>query len=324
MNVFVTGGTGFIGSHLVDHLIDGQQFDTIKCLVRTTEKWLEGKDYELVKGDLHSIKTVEEALRDVDIIVHMAGLVKAPTQKEYDFVNVDATEHLIRLANRTGIKKMVVLSSLAAAGPSKGKPLTEKDPLKPVSMYGRSKKKMEEMIHNIAGSDLSITILRPPAVYGPREDQIFTLFKMMSKGVAPMIGDGQKPELSVIYIQDLVQAIHKAIMQKEKGIHTYFVCGDEITNWNRINDIVQTVIGRKTFPIHIKPNWVKKIAGIVETTATFFGSYPVLNKEKANEMILEWTCDYQKAKKELDFQPEYTLEEGISRTLRWYKKHNWL
>lgn len=324
MNVFVTGGTGFIGSHLVDSLIDDDKTDKIKCLVRNREKWLEGKSYQKIDGDLHSIRTIEEALHDVDTIVHLAGVVKAPTQKEFDFANVEATEHLVRLANRSGVKKMVILSSLAAAGPSQGKPLAEEDPMKPISMYGRSKKKMEEMIHKVANPDLSVTILRPPAVYGPREDQIYTLFKMMSKGVAPMVGDGEKPELSIIYVQDLIQAIHKSISQKEKGVHTYFVSGDEVTNWNRINEIVQTVLGKKTIPLHIKPGWVKKIAGIVETTATFFGSYPVVNRDKANEMILEWVCNHQKAKKELHYQPRYTLEEGISRTLRWYKKHNWL
>lgn len=324
MNVFVTGGTGFIGSHLVDYLLEDDRTGELKCLVRNEEKWIEGKSYQKVKGDLHSIRTIEAALDNTDTIVHLAGIVKAPTQKEFDFANVEATEHLVRLANRCGIKKLVILSSLAAAGPSKGKPLTEEDPMKPVSMYGRSKKKMEEMIHKTAKPDLSVTILRPPAVYGPREDQIYTLFKMMSKGVAPMVGDGEKPKLSIIYIGDLIQAINKAMNQQEKGIHTYFVSGDEATNWNRIYEIAQTVLGKKTIPIHIKPEWVKKIAGIVETTATFFGSYPVVNREKANEMILEWVCNHQKAKKELHYEPEYTLEEGISRTLRWYRKHNWL
>lgn len=324
MNVFVTGGTGFIGSHLVDYLIDDAGTDEIKCLVRNKEKWLEGRYFHKIKGDLHSIRTIEEALKTVDTIVHLAGVVKAPAQNEFDFANVEATEHLVRLANRSDVKKMVILSSLAATGPSHGKPLTEEDPMKPISMYGRSKKKMEEMIHNVAKPDLSVTILRPPAVYGPREDQIYTLFKLMSKGVAPMVGDGEKPELSIIYVMDLIQAIHKAMAQQEKGVHIYFVSGDEVTNWNRINEIAQTVLGKRTFPIHIKPNLVKKIAGVVETTATFFGSYPVVNRDKANEMILEWVCSHQKAKKELHYKPQYSLEEGISRTLRWYKKHNWL
>ncbi|MEX0905086.1 MAG: NAD-dependent epimerase/dehydratase family protein [Balneolaceae bacterium] len=324
MKAFVTGGTGFIGSHLVDALIEDLKWTEIKCLVRDKEKWLEGKNYTKVKADLHSIKLLEENLRDTDVIFHLAGVVKAPSQKEFDHANVEATENLIRLANKTGVNKLVILSSLAAAGPSTTKPLTEDDPLKPVSRYGESKKKMEAMIHNAAAPEMSVTILRPPAVYGPREEQIFTLFKMMSKGIAPIVGNGNQPKLSIVYVKDVIQAIMKAAEQQEPGVHPYFISGEKIANWNEIREIVMKVLGRKNIPVHIKPGWVKKIAGVIETTASFFGTYPVINREKANEMVLEWTCSNQKAEAELHYKPEYSLEEGISRTLRWYKKNQWL
>ena len=324
MNAFVTGGTGFIGSHLADSLIDHPGWNEVNCLVRNQEKWLEGKNFKKIKGDLHSIKTIEKSLKDVDVIFHIAAIVKAPSQKEFDFANVEATENLIRLAKKTGVKKLVILSSMAACGPSEGRPKTENDPMKPVSMYGKSKKKMEQMIHNLAGPELSVTILRPPAVYGPREDQIYTLFKMMNKGIAPIVGDGEHPKLSLLYVDDLIQAILKAANQTEKGVHTYFVSGEKIVSWNQIKEIVSIVLNKKIHPIRINPDWIKKIAGAIETSASFFGSYPVINREKAKEMVLEWTCSHQKAMDELNYMPEYSLEEGISRTLRWYKKHNWL
>lgn len=324
MNAFVTGGTGFIGSHLADSLIEDRKYRKVKCLVRNDEKWLKNKPIEKVSGDLQSVRTIEQALADVDIIFHIAAVVKAPTQKELDFANVEATENIIRMAKRTGVKKLVILSSLAAVGPSRSRPVTEKDPMKPISMYGESKKRMEKMIHRRVDEDLSVTILRPPAVYGPREDQIFTLFKMMKYGIAPIVGDGDNPKLSIVYVMDVVQAILRAADQQKPGINTYFISGDRITCWNEIRDIVTTVLGKKNVAIHLKPGWVKKIAGAVETTASFFGTYPVINKEKANEMVLEWTCSDQKAQNELGYKPEYTLEEGISRTLRWYKKHQWL
>jgi len=324
MNAFVTGGTGFIGSHLTDALIKHPDYKDVKCLVRSREKWLKGKDFIKVEGDLNSIQSMDKALNDVDVIFHIAAIVKAPTQAEFNHANVQATENLLRLAIKNNIKKMVILSSLAAAGPSNGTPLTEEDPMNPMSMYGKSKKRMEEMIHEVAPDDMSITILRPPAVYGPREDQIYTLFKMMKYGIAPIVGDGNHPQLSIVYVKDVVQAILKSADQTEPGIHTYFIDGEKIANWNMIRDIVTTVLNKKNVPVKLNPSWVKKIAGAVETTASFFGLYPVINREKANEMILEWTCTHDKAKRELDYKPEYSLEEGISRTLRWYKKHGWL
>lgn len=324
MKAFVTGGTGFIGSHLVDALIESPKWSEVKCLVRHKERWLEGKSFTTVRADLHSIRVLEENLEDIDVIFHLAGVVKAPSQKEFDHANVEATENLLRLAEKKGIKKLVILSSLAAAGPSNSRPLTEDAPLKPISRYGKSKKRMENMIRDVAGKDMSVTVLRPPAVYGPREEQIFTLFKMMSKGIAPIVGNGEHPQLSIVYVQDVIQAILKAADQQQPGIHTYFISGEKIANWNQIREIVIKVLGRNNIPVHIKPEWVKKIAGVIETTASFFGTYPVINKEKANEMVLEWTCSSKRAENELHYKPEYSLEEGISRTLRWYKKHQWL
>jgi len=325
MKTFVSGGTGFIGSHLVDTLISDKEVSEIRCLVRSREKWLEGKDYKLIKGDLHSISTLHKALEDVDIVYHLAGMVMAPEMKEFIRANVEATENLLRVAMKCGVKKMIVLSSLAAAGPANGEPRKESDPMTPISRYGESKKLMEEMIHSTAGNGLSVTILRPPAVYGPREDQIFTFFKFMNFGICPMVGDGNSPKISMVYVQDVIQGIKKAaIADRNNGISTYFISGPDIYNWNTIRNVTSTVLNKKNIPVRINPLVIKKLSSVVETSASIFGKYPVFNKEKANEMIHEWTCSNSRAKAEIGYTPQYTLEEGISRTIRWYKKHHWL
>lgn len=324
MKAFVTGGTGFIGSHLVDTLIKNEAYSEIHCLVRNNEKWLRGKRFIKVSGDLDDLSVLKRAVRDVDVIFHLAGIVSAPTYQEFEHANVDATENIIRIAQKEKVGKIVVLSSLAAVGPSQGRPITEEDPMNPVSMYGKSKKQMEEMIHTTASNHTSITILRPPAVYGPREDQIYSFFKMVSKRICPIVGDGNHPKISMIYVADVVQGILKAAEQKEPGVHTYFITGKDIHTWNEIRGTTTKVLGKKSIPIYIKPKFVKKIAGFIEKTASFFGSYPVINKEKANEMILEWTCSSEKAEQELGYQPKYSLAEGISRTIHWYQMHHWL
>lgn len=324
MKAFVTGGTGFIGSHLVDCLIENRNIDEIRCLVRSREKWLTGKSYTKITGDLFSISILRKALEDIDILYHIAAIVKAPSMEEFKRANVDATENIMRIARKAGVSKIIVLSSLAAAGPSTDAPLTEEAPMMPVSMYGKSKKQMEEMIHRIHTPDLSVTILRPPAVYGPREDQIYTFFKLMNKRICPIVGDGKKPQISLVYVSDVIKGIELASSDETPGVHTYFLAGPEIYNWNQIKNVTSKVLGKKPLPLYIRPALVKRIAGAVETTAGIFGSYPVLNREKAKEMILEWTCTSQKAKTELNYLPEISLEEGISRTIHWYKKHHWL
>lgn len=324
MNTFVTGGTGFIGSHLVDYLLESGNFSEIRCLVRNDERWLRGKNYKRISGDLYSISLLHTAMQNVDVVFHLAGLVMAKSQKEFDRANVEATENILLVAKKAGVKKVIILSSLAAAGPANGPPLTESAPMNPVSRYGKSKKKMEKIIHQAELGDMIVSILRPPAVYGPREDQIYSFFKIMNYGVCPIIGDGQSPEISMVYVEDVIQGISKAAAIEIPGIHTYFVSGPEVYNWNQIRQAAGKALGKKTLPIRIKPNFVKKLSAVVETSASFFGKYPVFNKEKANEMIHEWTCSNQKAVEEIGYNPEYSLEEGIKKTIYWYKKHHWL
>ncbi len=324
MKAFITGGTGFIGSHLADALIADERYSEVRCLVRTKEKWLKNKSFKKHTGDLHDLSVLNKAIQGVDVIYHLAGVVKAPDAQTFERANVDATENLIRVAQKQGVKNIVVLSSLAAVGPSNGEPVDESSPMEPVSMYGRSKKKMEELIHRITRDDDSITILRPPAVYGPREDQIYTFFKAASKRICPIIGNGTHPKISLVYVGDVVQGCLKAAQQNKPGVHTYFISGEQIHTWNEIRKTTEHVLGKKTAPIYIKPGLVKKLAGGIEKAASFFGAYPVINREKANELILEWTCSIDKAQKELNYDPEVSLGEGISRTIHWYQKHHWL
>jgi nucleoside-diphosphate-sugar epimerase len=324
MKAFVTGGTGFIGSHLVDALIAHDDYAEVRCLVRSDEKWLKGKSFKKYNGDLHDLPVLKEAVKDVDVVFHLAGVVKAPDAGTFERVNVDAAENLMCAAQGQGVSKIVVLSSLAAAGPANGHPVDEQAPLNPVSMYGQSKKKMEQMIHKLSDADSSITILRPSAVYGPREDQIYSFFRMADKRVCPIVGDGQHPEISMVYVSDVIQGCIKAAEQKEPGVHTYFISGESIHTWNEIRQVTERVLGKKTVPVYLKPRTVQKVAGGIEKAASFFGAYPVINREKAKELVLEWTCSIEKAKEELEFAPEYSLGEGIARTIHWYKKHHWL
>lgn len=324
MKAFVTGGTGFIGSHLADTLINSDDYSEVRCLIRNNEKWLRDKNFTRVHGDLYDLPALKKAVNDVDVIFHIAGRVKAPTYEELEHANVNATENLLRIAQKEGVPKMVVLSSLAAAGPSEDGPVTEDKPMNPISNYGKSKKEMENVIHKVSNGNTSITILRPPAVYGPREDQIYSFFKMVNKRICPIIGDGEHPKISMIYVGDVIDGILKASDQIDKAVHAYFISGPEIYTWNQIHETTSKVLGKKSLPIYVKPKLVKTIAGAVEKAASFFGTYPVLNKEKAKELILEWTCSHEKAHRELGYSPQYSLGEGISRTIHWYQKHHWL
>ncbi|MEX0680233.1 MAG: NAD(P)-dependent oxidoreductase [Balneolales bacterium] len=323
MKAFVTGGTGFIGSHLVDALLKKPN-NEIRCLIRSNDKWLHDKDIVKVKGTLQDLAALQRGIENTDTIFHIAGLVKAPDQKTFDRTNVEATENILRLAMKQNVPKLVVLSSLAACGPSFNRPLNEEDPLMPITRYGVSKKKMEEMIARVADDRISVTIVRPPAVYGPREDQIFTVFQMASCRFFPIFGDGAKTRVSLIHVRDLIDGILLASAEKKPGVETYFISSEDTYTWNEISRATEQIFGKKLYGIHIRPLLIESIGFLMEKIASLIGRYPVINRDKAKELGMQWTCSVNKARNRLGFRQKTDLKSGLNDTILWYKRHHWL
>ncbi len=323
MKAFVTGGTGFIGSHLVDRLLR-QESNEVRCLVRSNEKWLKGKLYTPVRGDLHDLPALKEAIKGVDVVFHNAGVVKARDTRDFERANVEATENILRIARKCGVPKIVVLSSLAAAGPSHGTPIDESAPMKPVSRYGLSKLRMEEMIGRFATDDDSITVLRPAAVYGPREEDIYTFFKTASRGFCPIIGDGRIQKVSLVHVDDVVDAILSASAYQHRGVDTFFIGSERGYSWNEIKEATAKALGRKLTTIPISAGIVRSAGSLIEDIGGLFGRYPVINRDKANELVLEWNCSVDKAVRLLGYRQQVGLHQGIEHTIQWYRNHNWL
>ncbi|HLB24926.1 MAG TPA: NAD-dependent epimerase/dehydratase family protein, partial [Nitrospirota bacterium] len=183
MKALVTGGTGFIGSHLVEALL--KKGYSVRCLVRDLAKqgWLAGLDVELVTGDCNEPATLEGAVDGVDYVFHVAGITKAARGETYYSVNGEGTKNVaLAAAGSAGLRKLVYVSSQAAAGPSRqGRPRKEDDPPGPVSDYGRSKLMGERYCLELADR-VDLAIVRPTSVYGPRDRDIYTFFRMVSRG----------------------------------------------------------------------------------------------------------------------------------------------
>lgn len=325
MKAFITGGTGFIGSHLVDALMDLPDYE-IHCLIRGDQKWLQGKKVHFHKLSPYDGDTLREAMKDADVVYHCAGVVKAPNPEAFHTGNVAFTDSILRAAIQLGVPKVVILSSLAAAGPSRGTPLTEADPMRPISQYGRSKMDMEikiqERCANFQGT--SVSIVRPPAVYGPREQDILTIFKMAAKGLCPIIGDRKKAGISMVHVQDLIDGMLLVAAEQNQEVKTYYLSGEPPISWEEFRLACSKALGRKVRALQVNPSLVSDLAYLVERGAGLFGAYPVFNREKAKELVEEWTCSTTKAQKELGYKPKISLESGVASTIAWYKRHDWI
>jgi dihydroflavonol-4-reductase len=327
MTTFVTGGTGFVGSHLVEALLaTGRR---VRALVRSDPKWLKGLDVEIVRGDLGAEGPLRDALAGVDEVFHVAGLTRAPTEQALIEANLGGTATLLRAVRAAApdVRRVVVTSSLAAVGPSPAgasgvEPLTEAHPLRPISAYGRSKAAMElALARDFA--DMPVVVVRPPAVYGPRETDIFTVIRAAARQrIFPIAGSPDRPVMSLVHVRDLVDGL-LACTEAPAG-ETYFVASERGYSWGEIRDAVAAALGHRLLTLRIPLALVPPAGALVESIGALFGSYPPLNREKAREAREAWVCSVEKARREIGFRQRVALAEGIQETVTWYRQQGWM
>lgn len=326
--IFLTGGTGFIGSHLAEALLEDGH--TVRALVRNDLKWLAGVPVEPVRGDLSDPAHLRAALQGVDVVYHVAGLTRAPQGPAGDAAlhaaNVTATTDLLdAVLDAAPEARVVVTSSLAAVGkrPRSGV-ADEATPLRPVSRYGASKAAMEAALQPYL-ERMRLTVVRPPAVYGPREADIYTVFQTASAyRVFPIVGDPHAPALTLVHVRDLVHGYRLAAQERAVG-GTYFFGSERDYAWAEIRDATAAALGHRLFTVRIPTALVVPLGTLVERVGKALGQYPPLNREKALEVRDATTrCDSGKAIVELGYEPTVELEKGLAETIRWYREQRWL
>ncbi len=322
----MTGATGFIGSHLVEALL--QRGDQVRCLIRNTEdlKWLKRLPIEVFPGNCNDMTSLQGAVKGVDQVFHLAGITKAVEDTTYFEVNTFGTENLIHacLTHNPHLQKFIYVSSQAASGPCEdGAEKKESDECKPISPYGQSKRMAEDLALAHA-RELPLVILRPPAVYGPRDRDFYTFFKLLSKGIKPCLL-GQEQHISLCYVQDIVKAILLASETQKSEGEIFFLSDGQDYRIEEIGDILAEAM--RITPICIRvPEWlIFGMASLSEYFSKMSGKPSILNKGKVEEMVQKnWVCDIMKAKTVLGFEPTVSLREGARLTYEWYKKENWL
>ena len=324
--VLVTGGTGFIGSHLVERLL--QLGCRVRCLVRRSSslKYLPAGAVELVYGDLIGGEGLTAAVRDVETVFHLAGVTKAHNMARFYQGNVDTTRNLWRAMETLPEppSRVVAVSSLAAIGPSaEHAPLAEDAPPHPLTHYGKSKLAAEQAI---AGSPLfsRTVIVRPPVVYGPRDTDVFEVFRAVTRGVFLTIGR-RDSYFSYIYVLDLVEALLAAAQVPGAAGRAYFVANTEPVSWRNFSSLIERAANRSVRHMAVPATVAYLVALLAELGARLRGRQSILSREKIKEARCRyWVCDVSRARTELGFVASTPLADGIAETLAWYKRSEWI
>lgn len=322
----VTGASGFVGSHLVDKLIDLNHNVRIIARKESKLKWIDTSKVEIFNCDYDDVDTLKIAVSNVDYIFHVAGVIKAKTKELYYKGNVEVTKNLLKAVNdaNKNLKRFVFISSQAAAGPSPfNHPKTEDMESIPVTNYGRSKLEAERVVLGYKGK-IPVTIVRPSAVYGPRDPEILLFFQTLKKGIQPMVGFNEK-YVSLVHVSDLIDGILLSAFSGNSLNQTYFISSEKGYGWEEIGNISSKILGKKVIKIRIPHFIIFLVAAISHFLSFFKKEATILNIEKAREMVQKsWVCSVEKAKKELGYSQKIELEEGIKQTIEWYRENQWL
>jgi nucleoside-diphosphate-sugar epimerase len=326
LKALVTGATGFIGSHLVEALI--QRGVQVRCLVRNRRHlgWVKDLPVEFLVGNCQEKDSLKQGVKDVDHVFHLAGVTTALKAETYLDVNALGTENLVQacIENNPRLKKFIYLSSQAAAGPChSGGKKKESDPCKPVSPYGRSKLLGEELALSHS-HELPLLILRPCAVYGPRDKGFYALFECLSKGIKPCLS-GHDQHISMCHVQDLVRAILLAAETQTESGEILFLSDGQDYRMDEIGDIFAQAMGIRALKLSLPKQVLFGLAFLAECVSRVSGNPSIMSRGKVEEMIQEnWLCDITKARALLGFEPRISLARGAKLAVDWYKKENWL
>jgi nucleoside-diphosphate-sugar epimerase len=323
--VLVTGGTGFIGSHLVARLVETGA--RLRCLIRRTSSlaYLPASHYEPAYGDLATGEGLEEAVAGAGAVFHVAGVTKALAAQGYDRGNTRATENLVRtIEEHAEVRRLVHVSSLAAIGPGEdGTVVREDTAAHPLTRYGRSKLAAEQAIRRSRAADRTV-IVRPPVVYGPRDTDVYHLFRAAARGVLPRIGRAES-RISIIYVEDLVDALIAAATSEAAPGRAYFVANDVPITWTEFAETAAELMGRRIRTVTVLPGLAWCAALAAEAAAWARRKPTIVTREKLREGACpNWVCDVSAARHELGFRARTPLREGMARTIAWYRKAGWL
>lgn len=326
MKVFITGASGFLGSYLVELLL--QRGESVRCLMRPSSNFHfidQYRSVELVPGDLCDPAELRSALKGVNLVIHAAALTCAASIRHYYDVNVQGTFALLTAVRRYApcVQRVVLISSLAAGAGIQDQTAEQiRCPFYPVSHYGRSKLMADHKAQDFA-DQLPITIIRPPVIYGPRDTKMLVFFKMLQKGIF-LLPKGEHT-ISKIYAPDVALCVWRAMLAPVPSGSIYFIDDGDPQPWPDLLRQLAEVINSKIRLEATVPDWMMKFMAAMADAYRFLSGKPTFfSSDKLQEIRQPfWVCDHAKAKHELNWAPTTDWSRGVQLTYDWYKQVGW-
>ena len=314
MPVLVTGATGFVGSHIARALVEAGY--EVRCGVRASSstRWISNLPVERVELDMTGRAEVfSPAVENVDIVVHAAGITRARQTEDYYSINAGGTGRLADAALGAGVRRFVLISSLAARGPD--------GHTSPASAYGRSKLEGEAHLLSVGGR-MEAVVLRPAAVYGPRDTDLLPLFKMARRGWLPVPSGANL--LQPVYATDVARAA-LAAAREPVGFGPFPVAENRRYTWKDVVASLEKVLGRRVRTVRLPAATFTLAGRAAEWAARPFSAVPVFDERRTRDLAVHtWTCDVSGTEGALGWRAEVPLFEGLERAARWYGQSGWL
>lgn len=325
MDVLVTGATGFVGRHVADEL--ARAGHSVRCLVRasTDPGELVRAGHRIVRGEMLDQASLAAAAEGADAVVHVAGLIAARSFREMRRVNAEGVARIASESVRVRARRFVLVSSLAAAGPSRnGHAVRESDPERPVSRYGLSKLLGERAAVRALGQSVPLTVIRPPAVYGPHDRGIHGFFDAAARGVRLRLGTRSR-RVSIVHGEDLARAIVLALTTETAAGRTYFVANGESYEIDDLIARIAAAVGGRPRTVRLPEPLVHAAGALAEEFARWRGVVPLFSRDKVCEFLATgWVCDPSRAALDLGWRPRWSLDEGLAQTAAWYRERGWI
>ena len=330
MKILITGATGFIGGFIVDKALNLGLEVWAAVRKSSSRKYLTDQRINFIELDFSDEEKLRRQLDGLafDYVVHAAGVTKCLHSADFFKVNTEGTKHLVGAITSLGmpLKKFVYVSSLSVFGPVREQrpyqEIKETDRPMPNTAYGKSKLESERYLESL--KDFPYIILQPTGVYGPREKDYFMMAKSIKGHVDFSVG--YKPQdLTFVYVEDVVQAIFLAI-NSDITRRKYFLSDGQVYPSRTFSDLIRHELGDKWL-LRIKaPIWVLRVVTFCgEYIGRMTGRISALNNDKYNIMKQRnWRCDIRPAMEELGYQPQFDLQQGVKRAMKWYIDNKWL